>query len=206
MSGFQARLLHFAVRALAATWRIEVAGAEHVTSARIAGGRVIYALWHAAMVPLLWLHRGERVTLLVSGHGDGGLLAAAAAPWGYRVVRGSSTRGGAAAYRRVLTTLAGEESVAVTPDGPRGPARIAKAGVVAAAQHSGVPIVPVAMHATRSWCARSWDRLAVPLPFARVRVVYGRPRTIPPGRVARGAAQRALTSELNTLTEQACAG
>jgi lysophospholipid acyltransferase (LPLAT)-like uncharacterized protein len=174
MRRWRVRLARVLLGALARTWRVEVSGAEHLSAAR-GRGAFVFALWHRTLLPLLWWHRAQDVTLLVSRHADGALVADAAGQLGYRVARGSSTRGGAAGLRALLRALAAGQAAAVTPDGPRGPAGIVKPGVLAAARQSGAPILPVTASADRAWRARSWDGLAVPKPFARVRVVYGAP-------------------------------
>jgi lysophospholipid acyltransferase (LPLAT)-like uncharacterized protein len=191
------RLVRPLLGALARTWRVEVVGGEHLSAAR-ARGAFVFALWHRTLVPLLWWHRSQEVTLLVSRHADGALVADAAEALGYRVARGSSTRGGAAALRGLLRTLGRGRAAAVTPDGPRGPAGVVKPGVVAAARRAGAPILPVTATADRAWRARSWDRLAIPRPFARVRVAYGQPWD-PPGDSV--AACHELETRLNALTQ-----
>jgi lysophospholipid acyltransferase (LPLAT)-like uncharacterized protein len=193
------RLAHAVLAGLARTWRIEVVGAEHLSAARDRG-TFLYALWHRTLLPLLWWHRAQQVTLLVSRHADGALVADAAGALGYRVVRGSSSRGGAAAFRAVLRALRTGGAVAVTPDGPRGPGGVVKPGVVVAARRSGAPILPVSAAADRAWRARSWDGLAVPQPFARVRVAYGPPWHPPPDDAA---ACRELAARLDGLARTA---
>jgi lysophospholipid acyltransferase (LPLAT)-like uncharacterized protein len=196
MKGVAARLARPLLGALARTWRVEVVGGEHLVAAR-SRGAFVFALWHHTLVPLLWWHRAQEVTLLVSRHADGGLVADAAAALGYRVVRGSTSRGGAAALRSLLRALGRGRAAAVTPDGPRGPAGVVKPGVVAAAHRAGAPILPVTATADRTWRARSWDRLAIPRPFARVRVAYGQPWD-PPGDPV--TACRELATRLNSLS------
>lgn len=74
--------LRVLLRALAATWRIEVVGPEHLAAARRASGGFVFALWHRTLVPLLWWHRRQDVTLLVTRHADGELVAGPAARLG----------------------------------------------------------------------------------------------------------------------------
>ena len=170
-------LVRWAVRALAATWRIEVVGEEHLARVQAAPGAFVYAVWHRSLIPLVWWHRNRGITLLVSAHEDGSLLAEAARRWGYRLVRGSSGGGGLQALRSVVRTLHCGGAVAVTPDGPRGPHRVAKPGVLVAARLAGVPILPIAADASSIWSIGSWDQMLIPRPFARVRVVYREPLT-----------------------------
>ncbi len=187
---------------LACTWRLDVIGNQNVLAMRRAGRPLLFAVWHAHLLPPLWHRRQEDITLLVSGHRDGERLASAARRWGYRVTHGSTTRGGAGGLRRLVRTLRTGSDAAVTPDGPQGPARVAKPGAIAAARHSGAAIVPVGVIASRSWCASSWDRFLVPKPFARVRVVYGPPVGVPRG-TALEEGQRRLEVALQQAEDEA---
>jgi lysophospholipid acyltransferase (LPLAT)-like uncharacterized protein len=123
----------------------------------------------------MWHHRGRGITAVISEARDGEYLARFAASLGYGTIRGSSTRGGRRAYAEALRSLAGGTPVGITPDGPRGPRRVAKAGAILAAARAGAVIVPVHADAHPGWRARSWDRFLVPAPFAKVRLAYGRP-------------------------------
>jgi len=190
------------VSLLGLTWRVQACGREHPDGLRRHGRPFVFALWHSHLLPLVWYHRGDATSLLVSAHDDGGYLAGAARAWGYALVRGSSTRGGAGAFRRMLEILRGGGEIAVTPDGPRGPAGVVKPGVVAAAQVTGAPIVPVAAVSSSSWRLRSWDELRIPKPFARVRIVYGAPLLVS-GEVSRSAAAEMLRQRLDAVSELA---
>ncbi|UCF40854.1 MAG: lysophospholipid acyltransferase family protein [Gemmatimonadota bacterium] len=166
---------------LASSWRFEVSGEQHVSRLRSAGERIIYAVWHGSLLPPLWHRRRQNITLLVSAHRDGTRLAGAARRWGYRIAFGSSTRGGSSGLRSVVRALSQGEEVAFTPDGPRGPARVAKPGAVAAAQLGEAFIVPIGAAAEPAWRASSWDTFTIPRPFSRVRLVYGEPFRVPRG-------------------------
>ena len=164
-----------AVEVLAHTWRLEIAGEEHVATLREQGTSVLFAVWHALLLPPLWHRKREHITLLVSQHGDAEGLAEAGRHWGYELARGSSTRGGIGALKRVISVLRAGGDAAVTPDGPRGPQHIVKDGAVLAAVASGAAIVPVGVAAARSWRLNSWDRFMIPGLGARVHVRYGPP-------------------------------
>jgi lysophospholipid acyltransferase (LPLAT)-like uncharacterized protein len=99
---------------------------------------------------------------------------------GYGLVRGSSTRGGAHALREI-TRAARETSgdMAFTIDGPRGPAREPKDGILYAASRTGLPIVPIGLSVDRVWRAKSWDRLMIGKPLSRVAVALGDELRIP---------------------------
>lgn len=171
-----------ALRLLARTWRMRERGREHLEALRAARRPFVFALWHSRILPLLYHHRREGVVLLISRHRDGGHLASLGAQWGYRAVRGSSRRGGDIGLLGVVRQLEAGNEVAITPDGPRGPAERAKPGAVAAAQHAGAPLLPIGARTSAAWWIQSWDRFCVPKPFARIDVVYGPPLEVAPGK------------------------
>lgn len=169
--------LVFALR----TTRWSLDGVEHMAP-HAAGAPVIVAFWHErlALMPMLWLkarrspegcQARNRAHVLVSQHRDGRFIGAVVSRFALNVVLGSSTRGGAKGLRLLLNLLAEGDHVAITPDGPRGPRRVAAAGVVQLAALSGVPILPCAAQTTRRWVLRTWDRMVVPRPFGRGVVV-----------------------------------
>lgn len=162
-----------ALRALAATWRYRIVGGETIEGLRAHNTPFIFSLWHGQLLPLIWHHRDQGVAILVSEHRDGELIARLASSIGYRLVRGSTTKGGERALLALVRELRAGREVAVTPDGPKGPARSYAPGALIAAQRSGAPIVPIAAHADRAWHLESWDSFMIPKPFARVTVAYG---------------------------------
>jgi len=166
------------IRALASTWRFRVTNAAQVAEHRAREKRLIYTLWHGELLPLLWLHRHEGVAVVISEHRDGEIIARIAETLGYETIRGSSSRGGSRALIGLMRALDGGRDVAVTPDGPRGPAHVFAPGAAIAAQRTGASIVPTRASASRAWRLKSWDRFLVPKPFARVDVVYGTITTV----------------------------
>jgi lysophospholipid acyltransferase (LPLAT)-like uncharacterized protein len=163
---------------LARTWRVSWRG-PGMTPTRRYEQHCIFTLWHSRLLPLTLLHRGLGVAALISHHRDGELIARAIRHLGYVAGRGSSTRGGEEGAREMLRFAAEGRSLAITPDGPRGPAEELKAGVVVLGSHAGLPLLPVTASASAEWTFRSWDRFRVPKPFARVVVGYGDPVTVP---------------------------
>lgn len=167
--------------ALGRTWRFrEIDSSGEPTEGRYRAGSAIYALWHAQQLPLTLRHRTENVAVIVSQHRDGEIISRMVQGIGYRTIRGSSTRGGSRALREF--TRAGSEglSLAITTDGPQGPARQCKLGAILAASRTGLPIVPTAAAAVRSWTFASWDQFSIPKPGSIVYVTYGEPIVVPP--------------------------
>ena len=181
-----------AVRLLGSTWRIEVERAPEYAAATAAGERFVYAFWHAQMLPLVWARRSEGIAVLVSRHRDGQLITRIIERLGFASARGSSTRGGETGVREMLAWADAGRHIAVTPDGPRGPARRVKEGLAYLATRTGRRIVPIGAWARASWAFRSWDRFRAPHPFARVCIVYGAPRSVEEGAAACEALDRAL--------------
>jgi len=182
-----------AVRVLASSWRITVIQEERWRILSETKRPHVFLLWHEALLPLLWQHRNQGIAIVVSEARDGQYLADVATSLGYRTVRGSSTRGGARALLAAVRELQAAGAVAFTPDGPRGPRRELKPGVVAAAQRGGAVIVPIHAEADRAWRLHSWDRFMIPKPLARVRITYGRPFAVAEGEagLAEGLARAA---------------
>ena len=152
--------LGFALR----TTRWSLDGQENMT-AHLAGAPVVVAFWHERLplMPMLWLKAREmaegrtlarRAHVLVSQHRDGRFIGAVVSRFALNVVLGSSSRGGTRGLRVLLDLLAQGDHIAITPDGPRGPRRVAAAGVAQLAALSGAPVLPCAAQTTRRWvCA-----------------------------------------------------
>lgn len=167
------RLGALLVRALAATWRVRVIGDEGLRGEREAGRAVIITLWHGQMLPLLYQHRGEGVAILISEHRDGEIIARIATALGHRTVRGSTTRGAGRALLSMVRQVEAGQDIAVTPDGPRGPARSFAPGALIVAQRTGAAIIPATVVARSAWRLKSWDRFMIPRPFTRITISYG---------------------------------
>jgi len=142
--------------------------------------RHLYCIWHDQVVMIVFSGRPTNMAGLVSGHRDGSYLADAMRLLKIKAVRGSSSKGGARALRELMET-AKDLHVAITPDGPRGPRREAKAGIVYLASQSGRKIVPVALTCKRMWRIRgSWTDMMLPLPFTTIYAVAVRGVHVPP--------------------------
>jgi lysophospholipid acyltransferase (LPLAT)-like uncharacterized protein len=167
------------VRAWGATLRIEWLNPENLEAIRRHDGRVCYAIWHGALLPLAYTHRGRGIVILVSRHRDGEIISQIICRLGFGVVRGSTNREGLRALLGMAKEGRSGRPLGVTPDGPRGPRRELQAGVLLIAQRSGLPIVPVAVEAVRRRELSSWDRFQIPCPWTRVVVVTGPPIHLP---------------------------
>lgn len=170
-----ARLGTIALRALALTWRVRVVNGDFVEAEHRRGQPIMLILWHGQLLPLLWAHRNRQIAVMISEHRDGELIARMATALGCRLVRGSTSRGAARALLGACREVEAGFDIAVTPDGPRGPAGSVAPGALVISQRTGVPMIPVAASASRGWRLRSWDKFLIPKPFARVTVAYSDP-------------------------------
>lgn len=167
------------LKGLFATVRFTREGEEHYRSLTASGQRILYAFWHARLLSLVTDRRDEGIAVLISLHSDGEYIARVIDSFGFRSVRGSSSRGGAQGARAMLKAARDGRGMAVTPDGPKGPPRRVKEGLLFLARLTGCPIIPIGTSASRAWRASSWDRFLVPKPFSTVSVVYGEPIWVP---------------------------
>jgi lysophospholipid acyltransferase (LPLAT)-like uncharacterized protein len=191
-----------------ASCRYRMEGEQHFRRFWDRGQPVVFVLWHGRLLPSTYLYRHHGLVTLVSMHRDGEYITRAVRRWGYEVVRGSSSRGGVPALRELMQHVRAGRSLAITPDGPRGPRETMKPGPVIIAQRTGAPIVPVAAAASRCWYLGGWDRFLVPKPGATLRVACGAPVRVPrkldPPQVQ--AFQDEVQRRLVALTEQVEAG
>jgi lysophospholipid acyltransferase (LPLAT)-like uncharacterized protein len=195
-------------------WRQENLSAAEAAWDR--GGGVLVCFWHSriALSPACWpLGRAQEPRALISLSPDGQFIAGAVERLGFPAIRGSSAKktdpakakGGATAFRDVLRWVAKGGGVAITPDGPRGPAEAMAEGTPMLAKASGAPILLVGLAARPCLRLKSWDRAMIPLPFGRGAIVWaGLPPVV---RTADEAALEALnaawTAELSALTRRA---
>lgn len=156
------------IKALAWTWRLRREGFEEAERLMRERRGVVLALWHGEMLGPLVAMRGHDISILISNHRDGEIIARIAEGFGYGAIRGSSSRGGGRALLEIVRHLQKGGTVAVTPDGPRGPRHSFAGGTVVAAQRAGVPVVALRMEAPKAWTLGSWDRFTIPKPFSRV--------------------------------------
>src|SRR5581483_10271930 len=164
------------------TTRLRVREARHRDALRAANKRFIYAFWHQRQVFLTWTHRGDPADTLVSRSKAGELIARTMELSRMGARRGSSSRGGAVAARELMESVAAGRDIALTPDGPKGPAREVKEGVLFLAQKLGIPILPITNGLSRKLeFSRAWDKFQVPLPFGRAVLRYGAPIEVGPG-------------------------
>ena len=137
---------------------------------------VIISIWHGRVLNFVKQLANNQFYALAGTHNDAEIISRICLDTGWKVIRGSSSDKGKEAFEGIVEALKVPGSlVAMTPDGPKGPAKIPKAGVVKAAQNTGVAIIPAASHCTKHWGFKNWDTFYIPKPFGRIEVIYGEP-------------------------------
>lgn len=184
------------------TSRLSVHGASRPDGLVRNGKGFIYAFWHNRQILLPVLREGENIHCLISSSRDGEYAARLAALFGKSSIRGSTTRGGFDAMKQIMRVLTEGGIVAITPDGPLGPAGQVQPGVVQVARALGTPIVPVAFDTSRKKVFPSWDRFILPLPFSRIAVMFGEPVRIGKSETLENASDR-LGNAIDQATSEA---
>lgn len=135
----------------------------------------VIAFWHGTMLVPWFLLKQYKPSTIISRSNDGDLLTKILINWGYRVKRGSSSQGGKEVLEVLIKEAIEKKFIAITPDGPRGPEKIMKAGAVVLAKKTGVPLILVGTNYKKKLKLKSWDKFEVPYFFSKVAIVYSEP-------------------------------
>jgi len=193
------------IRLLGLTLRYQDRADPGVTPGYAIPGPTVFAFWHRSLLACAHRFRNLDIAILISSSFDGELIARTVELLGFRAIRGSSSRGGAAGLRNMRLAYAEGHRCAFTADGPRGPVFVAKPGAAQLANSVG-PISAASLSTIpqptgtwvgcfyalpdRAWELRSWDRFLIPKPFSRVVLTW--PAHIPAGEVTTASVQAAL--------------
>jgi lysophospholipid acyltransferase (LPLAT)-like uncharacterized protein len=180
------------LRLARATMRLRWHGRE--TALPADGRPVIYCFWHAQLAMMPWVQIRPPSVVPISRSTDGDLTVDIFSRLEVEAVRGSTSRGGSSAVRGMLRAARAGQDMAITPDGPRGPAGVVQPGAAWLSQATGCPLLPVAFAARPALYIGSWDRMIFPLPFARGAFAYGERLQVP-----RDADERQLSAATSEL-------
>ncbi|MFH0931744.1 MAG: lysophospholipid acyltransferase family protein [Candidatus Zixiibacteriota bacterium] len=185
--------------------KIKWIGKENLKPIREENGKVLYAFWHGRMLILSYSHRRKKIQVLISQHRDGEIIARIIERLGFGTVRGSSSHGGYKAILQMANKAKEGYDLAITPDGPKGPAFQVQPGTAYIAQRSEIPILPITNSAEKVWTLKSWDRFIIPKPFSKVVIIIGKPIYIPGELTSEQIDLKnlELQENLNRLTEKA---
>jgi lysophospholipid acyltransferase (LPLAT)-like uncharacterized protein len=139
----------------------------------------VFVFWHNAVIGACWWYRNRDIAVMTSSSFDGEYIARIIEKFGYRAIRGSSTRGAVRALLGMHKEVEAGRSVAFTIDGPKGPRYVAKPGPVLLARNVETPIVCFYVAVERAWVLNSWDRFVIPKPFSRAHLRVARLVNVP---------------------------
>ena len=168
------------LRLLGKTWRWQTAYAPGARPANdFPSEAEVYVFWHRALLMAAYRYRNLGIHILISASFDGELIARLVERLGFVPIRGSSSRGGAVALLAATRARSAGCKLAITADGPRGPALIAKPGAAAIAQRSGSTASCFHLEAQTAWSLKTWDCFQIPKPFSNIRVAWQSPLPAP---------------------------
>ena len=153
-----------------------VEGKENIINEINLGKSVILCVWHARLLSVVHNLKNEKVNALAGTHQDADIISRVAASWGWNMIRGSSKEKGDLAYRKIFKILREKQNIFfITPDGPTGPPRIPKLGIIRASQKTRTRIIPIGVYSTRNWGFTNWDTFFLEKPFGKLFIKYGAP-------------------------------
>lgn len=165
----------FIFKVIAATYRIKEINAEKMTPRQGKEKQYIYAFRHSQLLEHIYFYRNTKMASLASLSRDGEIAAAVAEAFGITMIRGSTTRGGAAALMGLKSCAEQGYDIALTVDGPRGPLGTVNSGVIYLAKLTGLEIIPSCYACDRAIRLRTWDKFLIPMPFSKGYFNFGRP-------------------------------
>ncbi len=169
-------ILTVLIRFLYGSCRWKISGFDNVDKLLKINSSFIIAFWHGNLFIPYYKLAKHHFHILAGFHRDAELGVSIGKKLGWEFLRGSSSQDGNKAFEQMVELLSKPDNVlAITPDGPKGPAKTPKPGVVKAAQKAGVPIIPVAGRSRRSWGFTNWDTFHITKPFTRIDLSFGDP-------------------------------
>ena len=136
---------------------------------------MIFLVWHGRIFIVPYFFRKRNIMPLISPSEDGEIPAQIMARWGYKILRGSGSHSMVKAWNEMKKELLKGGEVIIVPDGPKGPNRVFKMGVIKLAHQTGAMLVPFSFSTSRKKILNSWDKFLFSKPLARVVAIYGDP-------------------------------
>lgn len=189
-----AGIIYFYIKLVKITSRWEVV--NYKVAEEYASKPAIVAFWHSRLLMIPpFVPRKAKINVVISHHSDGELIAKVQSFFGFKTIRGSSSKGGVKALREIIQAKKRGEIIVITPDGPRGPAQKVGGNAAEIAKLLELPIIPVTYSFKNAKIANTWDSFLIPRPFGKGVFAVGTP--IMPENA------NTLENALNELTKKA---
>ncbi len=158
------------------TFRLKIENDQDWMDYRRNGGVVLLCTWHQQFFSAVRPFKNYKTfnpSIMISQSRDGEIVAKMAVRNGWNPVRGSSSKGGMGALKKMIALLKEKKLAVHIVDGPRGPSGIVKAGTIRLAHAADAVIVPFSVSAEKAWYFNSWDKFILPKPFSKVFLRFG---------------------------------
>ena len=163
------------INVLCKTLKIHEIDKEAITNLETNKVNAVFAFWHGTMLVPWFLLRRYKPSTIISKSSDGDILTRILNNWGFKVKRGSSSKGGKAVLEDLIKEAEENKFIAITPDGPKGPEKVMKAGAVVLAKKTETPIVLIGVNYSKKIKLKSWDKFEIPFFFSKVVIIYSEP-------------------------------
>ena len=167
--------LYYIISALCKSLKIIKHNDQVIKSLKEKNQNYVLAFWHGTMLLPWYLHGSPDFVALTSPSKDGELLAKILKKWKFKVVRGSSNDGGEEALETMISHARNNFSIAITPDGPKGPRHKFKAGAVITAKKGNIPVVLAGIGFKKKRILKNWDQFEIPNFFSEAKIIYSEP-------------------------------
>lgn len=199
-------IVKYLVNVLCKTIKINELNKESIHTLEQNGQNYVLAFWHGTMLLPWYLFRNKKLSAIVSKSKDGEILTKVLKMWNYDVQRGSSNKDGKEVLNNLIEKANSKYSVAITPDGPKGPVKQMKAGAVIIAKKTNIPLILVGVgFEKKKILSKSWDKFQIPKLFTKAYAVYSQPIFIDSNLTydETDAKIKEVEKELNDLQKQA---
>jgi len=166
------------VNLLCKTLRIKEANKSSIDEMLARNQNMVFAFWHGTMLVPWYLLKDFSPSTIISQSKDGEMLVKILNKWNYSVKRGSSSKDGKEVLEELISVAKDNKSIAITPDGPRGPQRVMKAGGVIIAKKAQIPLILIGVGYKHKIKLKSWDEFEIPFFFSKVSITYSDPINI----------------------------
>ncbi len=171
-------LLKLFIIFISRTVRLKVYNREIIDRIKKENKQIIFAFYHQELflfIHYIYYYKYNKVVILTSPSRDGDIAEALLRRFNFGVVRGSSRRGGLRGMIEIMQEIKNGSDVAFAIDGPIGPPRIAKPGILLISQRTDAVIVPISSWAIPNFKLSTWDKTLIPFPFSKACIVFGEP-------------------------------
>jgi len=170
-------IISVALKLIYGTNRKDVVGKNNYMKLINKNESIIFSVWHGHLLSIVHDLRHMKMNALAGTHKDADLISHIATNWGWNMIRGSSKEKGSTAYKFMLRLLRSSSSslLFITPDGPSGPPKVPKKGIIRLAQKSRAAIIPIHVKYSKSWGFKNWDTFYLAKPFGKISINYGEP-------------------------------